>query len=31
MKDTLVYMNDVVFLSECNNVGVVTPMNAVFV
>jgi hypothetical protein len=31
MKDTLVYMDKTVFLSECKNVGVVTPMNDVFV
>jgi len=31
MKDTLVYVDEIVYLSECNNVGMVTPMNDVFV
>jgi hypothetical protein len=31
MKDTLSYVDEIVCLSECKNVGVLTPMNDVLV
>jgi len=31
MKDILICMDEVVFLSDCKNVGVDTPVNDVFV